>query len=187
MKHLVRIGSMVFAAAVVLCAAFQVVRAQGKWPGNEALKPLAASTPNYAPAKPVPHTLLSTFFTQKYYGWQIADLPFETADENAALDEPLNITCPLPQGCTLEIEQSVDVGGVKSAENWWGPFVQVDGNYTSYGPPVGETPKDESFTLTTSNQSTPLAPGTHAVQSSVYSYYGLYISSYHITYRVYAT
>ena len=186
MKQLVRIASMVFAAAMVLLAAFQVVRAEGKWPSNAALKPPAASKTNDPPGKTVPHILLTTYFTQKYYGWQIVDLPFETADENAALDKPITLTCPLSQGCTLEIEQSVGVGGVSSSGNWWGPFVQVDGDYLSYGPPVGETPTDESFILTTSHQSTPLTAGTHTVQSSVYSFYGLYISSYHITYRVYA-
>jgi hypothetical protein len=118
----------------------------------------------------------------------VEDLPYETGETYLALDSPTTIKCPFfpPGGCTLEIEQSVAVGGVDSTGNWWGPFVKVDGSFTSYSPPVGETPTDYSFVLATSNQSTTLTPGKHTVQSFVYSYDGLHVDSYHITYRVYA-
>lgn len=182
MKRLLRIGIVSLAAAVVLFAASQHIRAQGKWPSNEAPKASSASPTNDTSSKPVGHTLLTTYFTQAYV---FPHITYETGDEYLAVDDPTTIKCPFFRGCTLEIEQSVDVGGVTSSGNWWGPFVQVDGSYTDYSPPVGETPTDGSYVLVTSNQSTPLTPGKHTVQSFVYSYFGLYICSYHINYRVY--
>jgi len=186
MKRLVMIGIASLAAAVVLFAAFHYIRAQGQgtWPSHEALK--ASSVPktnDLSSSKPVYHNLLKTFFTQDYV---FPYIKYETGYEHLALDDVTTFQCPSLLGCTLEIEVSVDVGDVSHADNWWGPFVQVDGVYTGYNPPVGETPTDESYVLVTSSQSTPVTFGKHTVQSFVFSYYGLYVCSYHINYRVYA-
>jgi len=185
MRRLLRIGIVSLGAAVVLFAAFHYMRAQGKgtWPSHGALKASSASKTNDLSSRPVYHNLLKTYFTQDYV---FPYIKYETGDEDLALDDVTTFQCPSLVGCTLEIEVSVDVGDVDYADNWWGPFVQVDGAYTDYSPPVGETPTDLSFVLVTSNQSTPVTFGKHRVQSFVYSYYGLYVCSYHINYRVYA-
>jgi hypothetical protein len=174
MKRLLRIGIASLAAAVVLFAASHYVRAQGTWPSN------GASQTN----DPSRHytTLLKTYSTQAYvYPY----IKYETGGEHLALDGVTTFECPVLDGCTLEIEVSVDVGDVDSPDNWWGPFVQVDGSWLSYSPPVGETPTDKSYVLVTSNLSTPVTFGKHKVQSFVYSYDGLYVCSYHINYRVF--
>jgi hypothetical protein len=184
MKRLLRIGIVSLAAAVVLFATSQHMRAQGRWPSNGAPKASSASHTIDTSSKPVGHTLLTTYFTQANYE---ITAPYEPglAFDNA-LDSPTTIKCPFHEGCTLEIEQSVDAGGVTSSDNWWGPFVELDGAIIyAYFVPVGETPTDESFVLVTSNQSTPLTCGKHTVQSFVYSFDGLYIWAYHINYRVY--
>jgi hypothetical protein len=107
----------------------------------------------------------------------------ETGGVNLPVDNLTTFKCLLP--CTLEIEQTVQVGAVSYAANWWAPVVNVDGSPLAYSPFVGQVPTDDSYVLATVNQSISLKPGTHTVQSFVYSYYGLYLEDYHINYRVY--
>lgn len=180
MKRLLRIGMVFLGAAVLLFAASRIIRAQGKWPGSSGPK---ASVAPQTTTDPRPMILFSTYVTQAYYAFEG---PYETGDETVPVDSPTTIKCPDPRGCTLEIEPSIDVGGVDSEGNWWGPFISVDGGpFLPYAPPVGETPTDDSYILNTSKQSTTVTCGPHTVQTYVYSFYGLYIWSYYNTYRVY--
>jgi hypothetical protein len=107
----------------------------------------------------------------------------ETGGDFQAVDTPVTFKCLLP--CTLEIEQSIQVNDGDSTVNWWSGVVQVDGSYLPYSPYIGETPSDGSYVVGTVNQSTWLAPGTHTVQSFVYSLDGLTVEDYHMNYRVY--
>ena len=182
MKRLVRIGIVSMAAAVVLFAAFHYMRAQGEGPSSVVKAPHALSAPLTVgpPSKPVSHDLQTTYFTQGL----CVDIP-ETAGEFVAVDNPTTFKCWFPKGCTLEIEQSMQVGGVTHVSNAWGPVVQLDGVYLQYSPLVGETPTDGYYVLGTSNQSILVTRGTHTVQSFVSSWYGLHVYNYHINYRVY--
>ena len=180
MNRLFRVAILTFTAAIVLVIGSPQLQAKSKWQSRH---PQASSgQTSQTKAQPTRNALYRSYFTQA------DDIGlYEDSDEDLPLDSLTTIVCPSAGGCTLEIEQSISVGGVDSEDNWCGPFVQVDGNWTNYGPPAGETPTDESFMLTGSIQTTTLKKGNHTVQSFIYSYYGLYVWSYHITYRVYVT
>jgi len=182
MKRLVSAVILSLVAAVVLFAAFHYMRAQGETSNDMFSAPQASSTSKTddSSSKPVPHTLLTTYFTQGDRGGAA-----ETAYEALPVDNPTTFKCRWP-GCTLEIEQSMQVNG-SSADNEWALLIYVDGSPSfSYSPWVGEVPSDGSYVLATSNQSIPVTPGKHTVQSYVGSKYGLALWNYHINYRVYA-
>jgi len=183
MKRLVRIGIVSLGAAVVLLAAFHYMRAQGELSSNAVSAPQPHSAifvTNGPSSKPVSHDLQTTYFTQ---GLNVG-IP-ETAYDSVAVDNPTTFKCCYPKGCTLEIEQSMQVGGVSYVSNLWAPIVKLDGGYLAYSPWVGETPTDGFYVLATSNQSIQVTPGTHTVQSFVISIYGLNLYNFHINYRVY--
>jgi hypothetical protein len=182
MKRLVTIGIASLAAGVVLFAAFHYIRAQGS-PKSGLTPPSAAQESDLSvPSVNVPHILVATYFTQAlnthvYETWK--------GEESTgwAVDKPTTIKCPWP-GCTLEIEQTAQVGDEDYTTNGWGLGVLIDGTtwlYTS----VGDVPSDGNFAVGTSDQSTPLTPGKHTVQSFIWSYDGLYLGAYHMNYRVY--
>lgn len=177
MNRFLRIATLTVTAAMLLVITSPQLQAQSRW-RNQA--PKVSSGQNSQ--QNVHPTLYKSYFTQGDYVFLT-----EGADENLPLDDPTTVVCPSSRGCTLEIEQSVSVGGVDSVGNWCGPFAQVDGQWTPYGPPAGETPTDKSFILTGSIQTTTLTPGKHTVQSFIYSYFGLTVWSYHVTYRVYVS
>ncbi|MGO8733099.1 MAG: hypothetical protein ACLQVM_09925 [Terriglobia bacterium] len=187
MKRLLRIGIVSLGAAVVLFAAFHYMRAQGETSSSvvEAPEALSADKRADSPTQAVPHTLLTTYFTQA--GTMTTPLTMaEGAEDYLAVDNPTTFKCQFPKGCTLEIEQSMQVGeGPNVNANYWAPLVYVDGTMLSYTPWVGEVPPLTNYVLATSNQSTAVTPGKHTVQSYVWSDSGLTVRFYHITYRVY--
>lgn len=179
MNRLLRIAILTFTAAMVLVIASPQLQAQSKWQNHS---PKVASGQKSQPNnQSLPGTLYKSYFTQGDY----VDL-YEAADEDLPLDSPTTVVCPSLRGCTLEVEQSVSVGGVDFTGNWCGPFVWVDGNEND-APPAGETPTDKGYIHTGAIWTTGLTHGKHTVQSSIYSYDGLYVWSYHITYRVYVS
>jgi hypothetical protein len=182
MKSLVRIGIVSLAAAVVLFAAFHHMRAQGERSPNAVNGPQASSesTPEFVTKTSVAHTLLTTYITQNLGFPPTA----ETGGSYLAIDGLTTFKCPWP-GCTLEIEQSVEVGGVSYADNPWSLSVVVDGSVLGYSPEIGLVPSDGSYVTGNVNQSAPLTPGKHTVQSLVLSNDGLNLGSSHINYRVY--
>ena len=180
MKRLVRIGFVSLAAAVVLFAAFHRMRAQGERSPNAVNAPQASSqsTPEFVTKTSVARTLLATYINQGYSGTT------EPSYEGVAIDGLTTIKCPWP-GCTLEIEQNVQIGNVNYADNTWYLYVDVDGSQFLAGEAIGQTPLDSDYATGTLIQSGTLTPGTHTVQSFVLSVKGLYLSNYHIDYRVY--
>jgi hypothetical protein len=101
------------------------------------------------------------------------------------LDNPTTITCPSGgRGCMLEIEQTAEVGTWYSGWDVWSLGVLLDDNWL-YSPDEGWTPYGISG-VGTYDQSVPIEPGKHCVQSFVGDYYGYYyLFSYHVNYRVY--
>jgi hypothetical protein len=179
MNRLLRIAILTFTAATVLVIASPQLQAQSKWPKHN--PNVSSGQASQQSAESVPGALRKSYFTQGDY----VNL-YEEADQMLALDDPTTVVCPSRRGCVLEIEQSLSVGGVDSTGNWCGPFVEVDG-IGNPAPPAGETPTDFSYIHTGSIWTTTLTPGKHTVQSFIYSYHGLYVWSYHNTYRVYVS
>jgi hypothetical protein len=181
MNRIVKIGILSLAAAVVLFAGYHRLRAQEKKSANvKAPSEQQHFTTSETSGGPVGHFLIESFFTQGF----AVGIP-ETGGEDLAVDTPTTIKCPSHEGCTLEIEQSVQVGLGSASENLWGSAVQLDGSYLAYSPYVGEVPTDGSYVLATGSQTIPLTYGPHTVQSFVFSYFGLTLEDYHINYRLY--
>jgi hypothetical protein len=183
MKRLVSIVIVSLVAAVVLFAAFHHMRAQGETSTSvfkSAQAAVASKTDDHS-SKPVSHTLLTTYFTQLTTG---TSTPITPASEDNPIDNPTTFKCPWP-GCTLEIEQSVQMCAGSASGNGWAPLAQVDGNWLSYSPYVGEVPADGKCVLTTSNQTTAVTPGKHTVQSFVWADDAASLANWHINYRVY--
>ena len=182
MKRLLRSGIVSLAAAIVLFVAFHYMRAQGeKSPNLSGLTPVPQS--ETADPKVAHDTLVATYITQGYSG--ATNTGYSPLTLLTAVDCVTTIKCPWP-GCTLEVEASIQVGGVTYTSNEWGTLPQIDGAFAPWpGPWLGETLTDGGWSLATLNWSGPLTPGTHTVQSFAGSYYGMGIYSYHINYRVY--
>jgi hypothetical protein len=177
MKRLLKIGIPSLAAAVVLFAAFHYIRAQGEGPGTVAKTPEALVTPAVIGLPAVAHVLYWTYMTNA--------TPLSGTSESAglfAIDSPLEFTCHLP--CTLEIEQSAQLGYVDYTSNEVDLGALLDGSLTLF-PIVGETATDYSYTSFNYTQSFSLKPGTHTVQSYGESSDGVYLGFYHMNYRVY--
>jgi hypothetical protein len=178
-------GLVCLAAAVLLFVAFHRMRAQGDRPSHviPAAQALSLHQNHGNHGRFGPHeNLLATYFAEG----DLYPAGVETAGQFLPLDDPTTFVCPAREGCTLEIDQSVQVGGQETAGNTWGPVVYVDGLPTSYSPMVGEVPTDLSYALVTSNQTTAVTQGTHTVQSLAWSTYGMGLGTYNIVYRVFA-
>ncbi|MGO8733060.1 MAG: hypothetical protein ACLQVM_09725 [Terriglobia bacterium] len=85
--------------------------------------------------------------------------------------------------CTLEVEQSTQLGGLDYTANVVGLNAMLDGSLSPLWN-VGETATDYIYGTFTFTQSFPLAPGTHTVESVGVSLYGVYLRAYHANYRV---
>lgn len=183
MKRLVTIVIVSLVAAVVLFAAFHYMRAQGG-SSTSVLKgaqaAVASKTDDHS-SRPVSHSLLATYFTQLSTS---SSTPITAGSENNPIDDVTTFKCPW-RGCTLEIEQSVQMCNGSVSSNRWATLVQVDGTWAGYSPYVGEVPADGDCVLATTNQTTPVTPGKHTVQSFVYADDAAELANWHINYRVY--
>ena len=175
MKRLLRIGIVSLAAAVMLPAAFHFMRAQGEVPSD--------SEANHALVDPsgtfVAHTLLGTYFTQ---GCPETIYP-GPAHNWHGFDNPTTFRCWRP--CTLEVEETVNVGNMTVASNYWALGGRVDGSGLPNWSWTGTVPSDESWVQGAFNQSIPLTPGSHTVQSFIMSTDGVQLGVYHVNYRIY--
>jgi len=104
-----------------------------------------------------------------------------------AIDNPITINCPASNSCTFAAEQNLQVDGSVSG-NRWAICTQVDGNFMSEPlcPFLGLVSSDGTFIAGSFVQTMHgLSPGTHTVQSFVYTDAGGSRSIYAIVYRVY--
>jgi hypothetical protein len=101
------------------------------------------------------------------------------------LDNQTTITCPWDaRGCVLEIEQTAEVGTEAYSGDEWSLEVLLDGGWL-YSPIEGYM-TFYSYGVGTYDQSVPIGPGKHCVQSFVAVEDGeYYLLSYHVNYRVY--
>jgi hypothetical protein len=95
---------------------------------------------------------------------------------------PTTIGCWVP--CTLEVELNGGVGGVSYTGNTWTLGISVDGGFPD-GPFIGTVPSDLSNVTGSVAWSFSLKPGTHTVQSYVWTEKGAYLQYFHGDYRVY--
>jgi hypothetical protein len=183
MKRLLRRGIVSLAAAIVIFAAFHYMRAQGESSTSvfKAAQAAVASITNDLSSRPVSHTLLTTYFNQLSTS---SATPITAASFDNPIDNPTTFRCPWP-GCTLEIEQSVQMCYGSDTGNRWALLAKMDGIWLDYSPYVGEVPSDTDCVLATSNQTTAVTPGRHTVQSFVYADDAADLGSWHINYRVY--
>jgi hypothetical protein len=179
-------GIVSLAAAVVLFAAFCHLRAQ------EEKRPSTATSLASAQVEPqtselavagVPHRLLAT-----YVNHGNLDGELQSGTVFLPLDSLTSIKCPNPTGCTLEVEQNVEVGGVTYADNGWVAFPLLDGGVpgASYIFSAGNTLTDGNNSVGTCDSTFSMTYGTHTVRTLVASTYGVRVYAYNINYRVYA-
>ncbi len=107
-------------------------------------------------------------------------------------DQPLDtgattITCPGPGSCLIEIDDFVQIGS-NAADNLWSICAKVDGVYvdTPYGPYQGYTHIAGQYLYSVGSfvQFAVVSPGTHTVQTFIYSQDGLTESIWSISYKV---
>lgn len=185
MKRLVKLGVASLAAAVVLFAAYHHVRAQEKRPNNlmsAAPANVEAQTSEAAVAG-IPHSLLATYINSGNL-----DGESEAGTEFLALDSLTSIRCPNHAGCTLEVEENVELGGSTAAGNGFNIFPLIDGAPpgASYITSAGQTLPDGGLAVTTCVSTYSITYGTHTIQTSVVSTYGMNVGHYNNSYRVYA-
>jgi hypothetical protein len=182
MKRLVKVGILSLAAAIVLFAGYSRLRAEGGKSttihGGTSVHPSVKVNSDVVTLSTI-HNLLGTVITQGNSG------AVNPAGTYTTIDSPVTVNCPYEGGCTLEVEQNVQVDSTEN-ENLYGTIFTVDGYYNGDAPYLGETNIDGALVTGTSVGSVALTHGTHTLQSSVLSYYGLTVDVYHISYRVYA-
>ena len=176
MKRLLRIGIVSLAAAVVLFAALPYMRAQGASSSTSPKKPEVLAEFKGSD-RSVPHLLVATYMTDA--------APSSFTEESAGfftIDDTVTFKCLLP--CTLEVDQTAQLGDVDYTSNEVAVGPILDGSYTG-GPYAGETATDNSSATFHYTESFPLTPGTHTVQAWGDSTYGVGLGFYHNNYRVY--
>jgi len=171
MKKLVTIAATV-AIAITLFGASHHVRAQGN---QRAYGPPGANFPVSTPAVLPAHTLITSYFDYGDDG--------TSGSGYQPVDGAFNANCSSGTGCTIELESWVDAG------NSSGPLIGiclfVDGVQAPDCPYIGPLPSNGGFITTSSSQTVAVGPGTHALQTFVYTTGSASIAFYHNNYHLY--
>jgi hypothetical protein len=104
-----------------------------------------------------------------------------------AIDVATTVVCPASTRCVIRAEQNVQVRGTV-AGNKWAICTQVDGNFMAQPscPFQGVIPSDGTFVAGSFAQNkTGVTPGTHTVQTFLFTDAGADRSIYEIQYQVY--
>ena len=126
------------------------------------------------------HALSATYFS-----W--GNIQREVGAGYQAIDAPTKVSCQSASGCTIGVEQQVQVGLVKTSNNGWAICTQVDGNYidTPGCAWQGYIPPNGFYIVGSFAQQTSVAFGSHTVQTFIYTTYGAQEDTFNIIYRVY--
>ncbi|HEY6290932.1 MAG TPA: hypothetical protein VI455_05125 [Terriglobia bacterium] len=167
------------AASIAPFAAYHSGRAQSQ----EAVK--AAPQPTTEAVTPAAVTGGAHALSATYFSW--GNIQREVSSGYQALDAPTKVSCQFASGCTIGVEQQVQVGLVKTSNNGWAICTQVDGNYidTPGCAWQGYIPPDGFYIVGSFSQQTSVAFGNHTVQTFIYTTYGAQEDTYNIIYRVY--
>jgi hypothetical protein len=111
------------------------------------------------------------------------------------IDLPTKINCSpifwpyFPSGCTISVEDDVQLEGNGTAENSWAICTKVDGKFidTPGCPSQGYLPTSANASVVGhwSQQKMLSSSSAHTVQTFVFTAHGGSIGTYNITYRVY--
>lgn len=179
----IRVGTLV---TTVLCAGIAIglgtARRYARAQDQGSARPMEAPGGNSSPAALTSgvHSLAATYLSTSIFNREVGP-------SYQPLDQAITIVCGNPAGCTIGVEQHVQVGLSTKPNNGWAICTQVDGNYI-------ETPGcawqgyllDNSFYVVGSwAQQTSVAVGKHTVQTFIYTDDGVQEDDYSIVYRVY--
>jgi hypothetical protein len=181
MKRFVKIAIVSLATAVVLFAPFRSIQAQGNKASNHAPAHTAqpATQTSETITNATPHFLLATFLTQG------VPETAEGAEVFFTIDSPTTFYCPNRTGCTLVITQNVEVNGGDASGNLWAIGCNVDSVSVCDGYWQGETLVDGNYSTGTELSTLSVTRGSHTVNSWVYSFDGLTLAYYNISYQLY--
>ncbi len=181
MKRFVKIGIMSLATAVVLFASCRNILAQGDKLSSHAPTPTTHAVPQTSETitNATPHFLLATFLTQGEPSTS------EAGGIYPSIDTPTTFFCP-NKTCTLVITQNVQVNGGDASGNAWAIGCNLDSNIDACpGYYQGETDVDGTYSTGTELSTLSVTHGSHTVYSWIYSWYGLTLSYYNISYQLY--
>ena len=167
--------SLCLAGVLAFSAAYHRVRAQNQQPTS----PLNLTHETGAPANGS-HALGATYFS-----WANSQIMVGTGYQ--PVDPPLTAPCAASGGCTIGIEQHVQVGLNYTANNRWAMCTQVDGNFihTPGCPFQGLMPTDGFYVVGAFAQQAHVTQGNHVLQTFVYTDFGVQVETYSVIYRVY--
>jgi hypothetical protein len=133
-----------------------------------------------AATAPVSHVLVSTFFDQGE-----ADAELSKIKTFYTFGDVTSITCNV--ACTIEVEEMLEVGENKSAENFWSGCAAIDGKSSDLVCVFqGALPTDTSYVIGNYTWSVSLTKGTHTLQPTAIVETGpAVVAYYHMTYHVY--
>ena len=105
-----------------------------------------------------------------------------------ALDAPTTLNCPGTTTCTFEADQNVTLAG-PTANNKWLICTQVDGSSMTEPDcltPLGKVSSNAFYGSGSFAQSqSGISPGSHTVQTFVYTDFGAFLGTHAIVYHVY--
>jgi hypothetical protein len=171
MTKLVTIAATV-AIAITLFGASHRVRAEGN---QRAYGPPGAYLPVSSLAVLPAHTLITSY----------SDYGDDGTSGNGyqAVDGAFNTNCTSVAGCTIELDSWVTVGG--SSGPLYAVCLFVDGVQAPDCPYIGPLPSTGSFITGSGSQTVAVGPGTHTLQTLVFTTGPATIGFYHNNYHLY--
>ncbi len=171
MKKLIMIAVTV-AVVIALFGAYHHVQAQGS---QRSYGPPGVKLPVPTPTVLAAHTLITSYFDSGDNG--------ASGSGYQAVDNAFNANCTSVVGCTIELDSWVDVGD--SSGPLYGICLFVDGVQAPNCPYIGSLPSDGSYVTGSGSQTVAVGPGTHALQTFVYTTGSATIAFYHDNYHLY--
>jgi hypothetical protein len=179
----IRVGTLV---TTVLCAGIAIgvgtARRYARAQDQGSARPMEAPGGNSSPAALTSgvHSLAATYLSTSIFNREVGP-------SYQPLDQAITIVCGNPAGCTIGVEQHVQVGLSTKPNNGWAICTQVDGNYieTPGCAWQGYLPDDSFYVVGSWAQQTSVAVGKHTVQTYIYTDDGVQEDDYSIVYRVY--
>ena len=98
----------------------------------------------------------------------------------------ITVVCPGTSACTLVANHSIQVLGPSGSGNSFQIDFAVDGKFVQLAQEVGEVPTDSSFRVFSAMEVlSGLAPGSHTIQTGVWSLDGTAVYNCQTSYQVF--